>query len=152
MKERVNMSTQRNSTPQSSTSPEPVDTIHTPILIVIEQRDDVCLVHFKGHFRTGQVDREYLSTKMDEIKTLNCTKALADFRDVPSAGSACLSFIVGLYGITGGRLVLARTQPRVRQVLEIARISTVIPFVDDIESGLAALRGECWAVPRSQDR
>jgi len=48
MKERVNMSTQRNSTPQSSTSPEPVDTIHTPILIVIEQRDDVCLVTSRG--------------------------------------------------------------------------------------------------------
>ncbi len=77
------MSTQRSSTPQSSTLPESVDTIRTPILIVIDQTHDVCLVHFKGHFRTRQADREYLSAKMVEIKTPNCAKVLADFRDMP---------------------------------------------------------------------
>ena len=134
------MNTQPSSAVPWSTLAEPLRTVHKPIRIEIEQRDDVCLVRFKGHFRTGQDDPEYLSAKMDEIKTLNCNKVLADFRDVPSAGAECMSFIVGLYRTSGGRLVLARTQPRVREVLDITRLSTVIPLVADIESGLASLR------------
>jgi anti-anti-sigma factor len=89
---------------------------------------------------------------MDEIKTLNRTKVLADFRDVPSAGSACLSFIAGMYRTSGGRLVLARTQARVREVLDITGLSAVIPLAADIESGLATLRAERSAVQKTQSQ
>ena len=74
-----------------------------------------------------------------------CAKLLADFHDVPSVGSSGLSFIVGLYRTTAGCLVLVRTQPWVRQVLDITRLSTVIPQAPDIASGLAALHSQVHA-------
>jgi anti-anti-sigma factor len=101
----------------------------------------VCLLRCHGPFRTGEYS-EYLNAKMDEVKALDCPKVLADFEDVPSVGSSGLSFIVGLYRTSAGRLVLVRIQPWVRKVLEVTRLSTVIPLAPDIESGLAALQSE----------
>ncbi len=116
----------------------PARTVLNPILIRIEVLGDVCLLHFKGHLHAG-ARADYLNAKMDEIKTLACTKFLANFEDVASLGSAGLSFIIGLYKTSGGHLVLVKTQPRVREVLDITRLNTVIPLAADIESGLAAL-------------
>lgn len=79
---------------------------------------------------------------MEEISALHCPKVLADFAGVPSVGSAGLSFIVGLYRISAGRLVLVRTQRWVRKVLDITQLSTIIPLAPDIESGFATLRSE----------
>jgi len=112
-----------------------------PILIEIEQQGDLCFLRFKGRLRAGE-HSEYLNAKMKEIETLGCTKVLADFEDVPAVGSTGLSFIVGLYKKSGGRLVLVRTQPRARKVLDITRLSTVIPLAPNVESGWATLRGE----------
>jgi anti-anti-sigma factor len=120
--------------------------MRTPIAIEIEQREDVCILRFKGDFPTGEYS-DYLSAKLDEIRMRNCAKVLADFRDVPSVGSTGLSFIVRLYKSSGGRLVLVRTQPRVREVLEITRLSAVIPLAADIESGLAALSRANHLIP-----
>ena len=109
-----------------------------PLLIEIGRKDDVCVLRFQGNFHTGE-DPDYLRAKMEEIETLSCDKVLADFGDVPSVGSTGLSFLVGLYRTFCGRLVLAGIQPRVREVLEITRLSTVIHLAEDVESGLAAL-------------
>jgi anti-anti-sigma factor len=111
------------------------------ILIEIERLDDVCLARFQGHFRTGD-NPEYLTLKMNEVQALNCLKVLADFWDVPSMGSAGVSFLVGLYRTSGGRFVLVGIQPRVREVLDITHLSNVLPLAADIESGLAVLRGD----------
>ena len=99
----------------SSCSPraEVVHTFPRPVRIEVERIEDVCLLRFNGDFRTGE-DPEYLKTKMDEVKILDCSKVLADFRNVTSVGAAGVSFIVGLYRSSGGRFVLARIQPRVR--------------------------------------
>jgi anti-anti-sigma factor len=116
----------------------PLHTAPDPVVIEIEQIGDVCVLHFKGRLHAGHAP-EYLSAKMEQIKALACTKVLADLEHVPSAGSSGLSFIIGLYRISSGRLVLARTQRRVQEVLDITGLSTVIPLVPDIDSGLAAL-------------
>jgi anti-anti-sigma regulatory factor len=42
----------------------------------------------------------------------------------------------------GGRFVLAGPNHRVRDVLDLTRLSTVIPVYADEASGLAALRAE----------
>lgn len=109
------------------------------IVIDVEKRDDVCLLRFQGNFHTGE-DLDYLRAKMEEIKTVNCPKVLADFQDVPCVGSTGLSFLVELFRTSGGRFVLVKTQRRVREVLDITHLSTVFPLATDIESGLAALR------------
>jgi anti-anti-sigma factor len=121
-----------------------------PMTIDIEQRNDICVLRCKGRFIAGP-DLEYAQSKMDEIKKLNCAKLLVDFREVPAVGSMGVSFIVGLYtsvvrGSNGG-FVLVGAVPQVRQVLDITRLSSIIPMAPDMESGLAGL-GEREPRPR----
>jgi anti-anti-sigma factor len=123
-----------------------------PMLIEVRQKDEICLVRCEGRLVTA--DHEYLHAKKDEIKGANCKKVLADFSEVPDIGSAGIGFIVGVYTSTknsGGRFVLVGIRPRVREVLDITRVSKVIPFAADIASGLATLRDECLAAgPQNQ--
>jgi anti-anti-sigma factor len=116
-----------------------------PMLIDIEQSDRVCILHCKGRFVAGPA-MEYMQTKMDEIKRLACTRVLADFQDVTAIGSMGVAFIVGAYTSVvrkpGGRFVLAALSPSVRHVLDLTRLSTVIPLASDLASGLAILRNE----------
>jgi len=114
-----------------------------PMLIEVRQKDEICLVRCEGRLVTG--DHEYLHAKRDEIKGANCKKVLADFSEVLDIGSAGIGFIVGVYVSTknsGGRFVLVGPRPRVREVLDITRVSTVIPLAADIASGLATLCDE----------
>jgi anti-anti-sigma factor len=113
------------------------------MLIEVRQKDEICHVRCEGHFITA--DQEYLRAKRDEIKGVNCKKVLADFRDVPDIGSAGVGFIVGVYTSTknlGGRFVLVGLRPRVREVLDITRVSTIIPLAADVASGLVTLCDE----------
>lgn len=123
-----------------------------PMLIEVRQKDEICLVRCEGRLVTA--DHEYLHAKKDEIKGANCKKVLADFSEVPDIGSAGIGFIVGVYTSTknsGGRFVLVGIRPRVREVLDITRVSKVIPLAADIASGLATLRDECLpADPQNQ--
>jgi stage II sporulation protein AA (anti-sigma F factor antagonist) len=116
-----------------------------PILIEIERLRDVCLLRLKGRLQAAD-HSEYLRVKMDEIRTLGCTKVLADFEDVPAVGSTGLSFIVGLYRAAGGRFVLSGAQPRVRKVLDVTGLSKVMILAPNVESGLIALYNQASAV------
>jgi anti-anti-sigma factor len=115
------------------------------MLIELERQDDVCVLRLTGSLVTG-IDPEYLKAKAAEIKSQNCTKLLADLRELLSIGSTGLGFLVGLYtSVTkssGGRFVLVGANKRVGDVLVLTRLSSVIPMVADIASGLATLRGE----------
>jgi anti-anti-sigma factor len=113
------------------------------MLIEIKQKDEICFVRCEGRLVTA--DHEYLRAKKDEIKGANCKKVLADFSEVSDIGSAGIGFIVGVYTSTknsGGRFVLVGLRPRVREVLDITRVSTVIPLAADIASGLVTLCDE----------
>jgi anti-sigma B factor antagonist len=113
------------------------------MLIEVRQKDEICRVRCEGHFITA--DQEYLRAKKDEIKRANCKKVLVDFSDVPDVGSAGIGFVVGVYTSaknSGGRFVLVGIRPRVREVLDITRVSTVIPLAADIVSGLVTLSDE----------
>jgi anti-anti-sigma factor len=115
------------------------------MLIEIEQYDRVCILRCKGRFVAGP-EMEYLETKLHDIKKLACTNVLADFQDVTCIGSMGVTFIVGVYTSVvrkpGGRFVLAGINPHVRHVLDLTRLSTVIPLTPDVASGLAVLRAE----------
>jgi anti-anti-sigma factor len=115
------------------------------MLIDIKQYDRVCVLHCKGRFVAGP-EMEYMQTKMDDIKRLACARVLADFQDVSSLGSMGVTFIVGIYTSVmrkpGGRFVLTGASPHVRHVLDLTRLSTVIPLAADLASGLAVLRAE----------
>jgi anti-anti-sigma factor len=113
------------------------------MLIEVRQKDGICLVRCEGRLVTA--DHEYLRAKKDEIKGAKCKKVLADFSEVPEIGSAGIGFIIGVYMSTknlGGRFVLVGLRPRVREVLDITRVSTVIPLAADMASGLVTLCDE----------
>src|SRR5258708_21682440 len=112
------------------------------MLVEIEHTEDICILRLKGRFVTG-ADKDYLSEKAEEIKSRNCMKVLADFRDVPYIDSTGIGFVVGLYtSITknrAGRFVLVGASPRVNEVLALTRLNTVIPLAGDMPGGLACL-------------
>jgi anti-anti-sigma factor len=114
-----------------------------PMSIDIEQQGDICVLRCRGRFASGP-ELDYMQAKMEDIKSLKCAKVLADFREVPSIGSMGVAFLVGVYTSVirkaGGRFVLAGARPLVRQVLELTRLSTVIPLAPDLASGLTAIR------------
>jgi anti-anti-sigma factor len=113
------------------------------MVVEIEHSEDFSILRLKGRFATGS-DREYLSGKAGELRNSNCTKVLADFRDVPYIDSTGIGFIVGLFtSVTKtreGRFVLVGPHPRVQQVLSLTRLNTVIPTAPDIDAGIAYLR------------
>jgi anti-anti-sigma factor len=111
------------------------------MVIDVKKNDEVCVLRCEGRFVAG-TDPQYLRFKTDEIKVLNCKKVLADFSEVSDIGSAGIGFIVGIYTSTrdlGGLFILAGVKPRVREVFDVTRVSTVIPLAADISSGLAML-------------
>jgi anti-sigma B factor antagonist len=122
--------------------------------IDFEYQDDVCILRTTGRFATG-VDADYLRTKTDEIKKSGRRKVLADFHDVPYIDSTGIGFLVGVYtsvtNTLGGRFVVAGPNHRVREVLDLMRLSSVIPIAPDEASGLAFLNAEAPAV-RSADQ
>jgi anti-anti-sigma factor len=114
-----------------------------PMLIEVRRKDDICLVRCEGHFITA--NQEYPHAKKDEIKRATSNKRLADFSDAFDIGSAGIGFIVGVYtstGNSGGSFVCMEIRPRVREMLDITRVSTAIPLAADIASGLVTQRDE----------
>ena len=112
------------------------------MLIEIESQNDVCFLRLKGRFVTV-TDPDYLRSKADEVKPPDRSKLLVDLSEVSSIGSTAIGFVVGLYTTitkkADGRFTLAGANSRVREVLDLTRLSTVIPMAADTESALAAL-------------
>ena len=114
------------------------------MLVEVEQKQGICFVRFHGRLAAG-AELEFLGAKVDEIKKCACSKLLADLRELSSIGSTGIGFLVNLYtSVTkapGGRFVLVGASGRVREVLDLTRLSTILPLAEDLESGLKYLRG-----------
>jgi anti-anti-sigma factor len=116
------------------------------MFIEIRQRHDgLCILRCEGSFVPG-LKMEYMQAKLDEIGKRACTTLLVDFQGVTSIGSIGVTFIVLAYTSVvrqpGGRFVLTGLNPRVRRVLDLTRISALIPLAPDLETGLAMLKTE----------
>jgi len=115
------------------------------MVIDFEFKDDVCILRPRGRFATG-ADAPYLRSKSDEIKKCGCRKLLADFREVPYIDSTGIGFVVSVYtsvtNLPDGRFVIVGPNPRVREVLDLTRLSSVIPITADETAGLSFLHGE----------
>jgi anti-anti-sigma factor len=113
------------------------------MLIEIESQNDICVLRVRGRFIMA-TDLDYLRLQTEEIKGRNFSKLLIDLSEVSSMGSTLIGFIVDLYTFTtkkaDGRFTLAGAHPRVLEVLDLTRLSSVIPLAADTRSGLAALR------------
>lgn len=115
------------------------------MVIDIEDRDGICILRPKGNLVVS-TDWEYLRSKSDEIRSRNYKKVLADLTEVHYMDSTVISFLVGIYtsvtARSNGRFILAGANQRVRHILDLTRLATVITMTDDFESGLAAIMAE----------
>jgi len=115
----------------------------------LEFRGDVCIIRLRGRFATGQ-DKSYLRDKTNEIKASGLTKILGDFSDVSYIDSTGIGFLIGVYTSIiknqDGMFVLAGVNHRVREVLELTRLTTIFPTYPDEASALEALK---LAVPKA---
>ena|ERR1700722_12333263 len=114
--------------------------------IEIEHGGEVCILRISGHLRSGD-DPAYVRDKADEIRGHECKHVLVDLLELQSLGSMGMGFLAGVYVyITkrsdGGRFILVGANQRVRAVLDLTHLSTIIPMAPDLASGLAALQGE----------
>jgi anti-anti-sigma factor len=113
------------------------------VQVELEIQRDVCVVHVSGRIVAG-ADAEYLRSKSDEAKRSGCSRVLADFHEVSAIGSTGVAFIVGLFTsvmrLPNGRFMLTGLNHRVREVLDLTRVSAVIPIEENLEAALAALR------------
>jgi anti-anti-sigma factor len=104
-----------------------------------EHYDGICIVHCEGALVPGR-EMWDVQARLDEIGKLTCTRLLLDFQDVTAIGSMGVTFIVAVWksvvGRPGGRFVLTGINPRVRRVLDLTRISTLISIAPDLASGL----------------
>ena len=106
-------------------------------------RDGVCLLRLQGRFVTGS-DAALVSVRKS-LQEIGVSKAVIELGAVPYIDSTGLAFIVELHNSLasrGGQLFLASANERVREVLEITRISEIVPLFADVEEAESALRGE----------
>ena len=111
------------------------------MLIEFDYRNDVCILRPKGRFATG-LDANYLHSKTEEVRNSGRRKVMADFRNVPYVDSTGIGFLVGVYTTVtnaGGRFVIVGPRPRVREVLDLTRLSSVMPIAADEAAGLEFL-------------
>lgn len=112
------------------------------MVIDFERQDGVCVLRLKGRFVTGP-NLDYLRAKADEIKNQSCDKMLVDLHEATAIGSMGIAFLVSVYtSVTrspSGRFVLVDLSPRVREALDLTRLSTVIPIAADFATGRAML-------------
>ena len=125
------------------------------MIIEFDYRDDVCILRPKGRFVTG-LDAAYLRSKTEEVRNCGCRKLLADFRDVPYIDSTGIGFMVGVYttitNTLGGRFVIVGAQTRVREVLDLTRLSSVMTMVADEAAGLEYLHAGAPAAQSAEQK
>lgn len=108
-----------------------------------ETRDGVCVVRLEGRFVTGS-ERE-LAAVSQQLQALGVFRVILDFCQVPYIDSTGLAFIVEIHKTmkqNQGQVVVVHANRRVQEVLNLTRISQVVPVYGDLESAEAALRGE----------
>ena len=109
----------------------------------LQLHDAVCVLRLHGRFVTGS-DAELVATR-NSLQEAGIDKAIIDLSSVPYIDSTGLAFVVELHkSLTGrgGQLFLASANPRIREVLQITRISEIVPLFEDVEDAETALRGE----------
>lgn len=123
------------------------------MVVELDSAADVCILRLKGRFATGQ-DKTYLRDKTEEIKKSGCSKILADFSEVAYIDSTGIGFLIGIYtSVTknqDGMFVLANPNHRIKEVLELTRLTSIFPSYPDVPSALEALKqGRKMAAPQA---
>jgi anti-sigma B factor antagonist len=112
------------------------------MLVDFEFDHDVCVLKMSGRFATGQ-DAEYLRRRTEELKRQGCKKIVADLSGVPYIDSTGIGFLIGIYTSIRremGFFVLAGPNDKVREVLSLTKLMTILPTFDDVPAAVASLK------------
>jgi len=124
----------------------------TPSQMALEHRDGICILRLQGFLTFGSQVEDLRAVKQ-EMTIRRCTKLLVDISAIPFLTSIEIGLLVGLYssvvGRASGRYILVGPNPRVRRILDLTRLSSIIPIAEDTESGVAMIR-EAAAVPTAR--
>ncbi len=107
-----------------------------------EITQDVCILRLEGRFATGQ-DSEYLRIKSEELKKAGCRNIIADFSKVSYIDSTGIGFLIAIYTSvrrdTGGQFVVSGPNRRVRDVLDLTKLSSILKLYDNEAAARTAL-------------
>ena len=107
-----------------------------------ELGEQVCVLRLAGRFATGQ-DSEYLRLRAEELKKAGCRNIIADFSKVSYIDSTGIGFLIAIYTSvrrdTGGQFVISGPNRRVRDVLDLTRLSSILRLYDDEAAARLAL-------------
>ena len=109
----------------------------TPLEVRVECHTETCFLWISGGFCTGN-DSDYLRSRMNEIANLSCATIVADFTRVAAIGAEGVSFLVGLYRLSNGHLIIVNPQPRVSEVLAVTCLTRIITVVPSLDSKLTS--------------
>ncbi|MDH7479458.1 MAG: anti-sigma factor antagonist [Syntrophomonadaceae bacterium] len=105
---------------------------------------EVLLVRLKGELDLAAADR--VRGELDQRMVLNNTRhLLLDLSRVTFIDSSGIGVILGRYrklAGSGGRLGILRPQPQVKRILDIAGVSSLVPFYRSEKEGLSKLQGK----------
>jgi anti-anti-sigma factor len=113
------------------------------MLLESQIHEGVWVLRLQGRFATGSDDE--LASARNLLQENGIGNAVMDLSDVPYLDSTGLGFVVELHkylASRGGQLFLADANQRVRDVLQMTRISEIVPLFRDVEDAETALRGE----------
>ena len=103
---------------------------------------DMCLVKMEGRFVTGY-DKDFLPRKAAELTAGHPAKMIVDMSDVLYIDSTGIGFLIALFsavsGNGSGRFGLAGPNGRVREVLDLTKLSSIIPVYPSLEAAQAGL-------------
>src|SRR5438067_11673799 len=112
--------------------------------VQFETAGEICTLRLEGRFATGQ-DSEYLRTKTEELKKTGCRHIIADFSKVSYIDSTGIGFLIAIYtGVLrdrGGEFVLSAPNRRVREVLDLTKLSSILKLYDTETAARTALQG-----------
>lgn len=110
--------------------------------VTFETDGAVCILRLAGRFATGQ-DAEYLREKTEELRAKACQVIVADFSNVAYIDSTGIGFLIAIYTSmlrTGNtRFAIAAPNRRVREVLALTKLDTILPNYEDVPKAVAAL-------------
>ena len=117
--------------------------------MALEHLDGICILRIRGLLTFGS-QMEDLRAVKQEMANRRCIRLLVDISAIPFLTSIEIGLLVGLYssvvGRANGRYILVGPNPRVRRILDLTRLSSIIAIAEDTESGLAMIR-EATAEP-----
>ena len=112
------------------------------LFILEKMAEGVMILDLRGHLTLGE-ETEALRDKVKQLIQAGFSRMVLNLEDVSYIDSVGLSTLVATYTSTrqqGGDLKLLNLTKRVRDLLQITRLSTVFETYDSLEEALKSFR------------